>query len=525
MRPLNSDELGEKGEQRFAELCADAKLTCNKASRDRSGWDFLVEFPFEPPTLLQSLDRRPQPPDCRVQVKTVWTDQTNIKLRLSSAERLAKLLQPTCICVLTVSDALEVQSLYVIHILDEVLETILRETRKCQARDGTLVNKEFIRSRFRTCTKELAATGAALRHAFAEISGTDRVAYIKHKQDQIDNLGATGNIFTGSFSIKAESDSELVDIMLGYKIGNLTAFTANETRWNIALPIAAFDGAGAGTIRVIPTPAEAELTIRDTRSGETATLDVGVILPGPPGTFHPRDVKVRIVNQWLEMSIPEHNESGFSVTTTFDTKDPVSLSDLITVNKIYRLVFSESGFIELRRKRRKVLAGEFSTHCEPGVREGFAFTSQILSELQTIVAKAGGDPHKLKLDIGHIDTQLGTIQFVHALIVNPTSMTVDPIVIKPLGPLPSDLKTAEMLAIGRITMSNHAIAFCVLGTCRLDHNVGTVTLSMSDLSLREVAVLDTDAESFAEFNREMQDNTGVRLVVRWEGGANVRVRQ
>jgi len=40
-----------------------------------------------------------------------------------------------------------------------------------------------------------------------------------------------------------------------------------------------------------------------------------------------------------------------------------------------------------------------------------------------------------------------------------------------------------------------------------------------------VAVLDTDAESFAEFNREMQDNTGVRLVVRWEGGANVRVRQ
>ena len=49
MRRLNSDELGEKGESRFQEFCVDEKLTCNKSSRDRTGWDFLVEFPFEPP--------------------------------------------------------------------------------------------------------------------------------------------------------------------------------------------------------------------------------------------------------------------------------------------------------------------------------------------------------------------------------------------------------------------------------------------------------------------------------------------
>jgi hypothetical protein len=42
---LNSDELGAKGESHFREICADAKLVCNKSDRERTGWDFLVEFP------------------------------------------------------------------------------------------------------------------------------------------------------------------------------------------------------------------------------------------------------------------------------------------------------------------------------------------------------------------------------------------------------------------------------------------------------------------------------------------------
>jgi hypothetical protein len=128
-RPLNSDELGEKGEKRFAELCADAKLICNRASRDRTGWDFIVEFPFSPPTPQQPMDRRQQPPECRVQVKTIWEGQARVSLRLSSAERLAKALQPTCICVLRVDNSLAFKSIHVIHVVDDVLSNILREVR------------------------------------------------------------------------------------------------------------------------------------------------------------------------------------------------------------------------------------------------------------------------------------------------------------------------------------------------------------------------------------------------------------
>ena len=93
-RPLNSDELGELGEQHFPRMCVEERLICNKSSRDRAGWDFIVEFPFGPTSYELPLDSRPQPPSCRAQVKTVWEGAGHIRLRLSSAERLAKLLEP-----------------------------------------------------------------------------------------------------------------------------------------------------------------------------------------------------------------------------------------------------------------------------------------------------------------------------------------------------------------------------------------------------------------------------------------------
>ena len=39
-RRLSADELGDKGENRFAEICTDAGLIANKQHRDRTGKDF-----------------------------------------------------------------------------------------------------------------------------------------------------------------------------------------------------------------------------------------------------------------------------------------------------------------------------------------------------------------------------------------------------------------------------------------------------------------------------------------------------
>lgn len=54
-KDLDNDELGAVAEAEFVRLCSLAKLACNPSSRDRRGWDFVVEFPFQN-TSDESLD-------------------------------------------------------------------------------------------------------------------------------------------------------------------------------------------------------------------------------------------------------------------------------------------------------------------------------------------------------------------------------------------------------------------------------------------------------------------------------------
>ena len=94
---LTSDELGDLAENLFAKLCAQAKLICNKAGRDRAGWDFRVDFPLaDNPD--EALDHR-EPRTCLIQLKATAGETGSVRARLSSMERLAKDKGPAAIIV------------------------------------------------------------------------------------------------------------------------------------------------------------------------------------------------------------------------------------------------------------------------------------------------------------------------------------------------------------------------------------------------------------------------------------------
>src|ERR1700748_712130 len=103
---MNADDLGEKGQSRFQEICVDAALYANKSTRDRPGWDYIVEFPFVDGPSPSAIDSRPAPLSCHVQVKTILSTTDRITLRLSGAERLAKEIKPAFIYVLLLAEDL-----------------------------------------------------------------------------------------------------------------------------------------------------------------------------------------------------------------------------------------------------------------------------------------------------------------------------------------------------------------------------------------------------------------------------------
>ncbi|GAA0318304.1 hypothetical protein GCM10009087_30920 [Sphingomonas oligophenolica] len=129
-RPLDSEELGRKGEGRLEDICVDAKLVPNRVKVDRKGWDYLVEWHH--PETDHRYDERDPSISCRVQVKTVWEGAKSIKLRLSSAEALATDHRPAFIYIVEVSDALQFSGAYIIHLRGRFLEDLLRKLREAR---------------------------------------------------------------------------------------------------------------------------------------------------------------------------------------------------------------------------------------------------------------------------------------------------------------------------------------------------------------------------------------------------------
>lgn len=101
MRPVGgaeNDRIGRLGEIEFFRLCELAKLSCSKVEPDRTGKDFIVEFPPLALAMGQSFERRDAPRQFAVQVKTIKAQTRSATLTLSVAERLARDLWPTLVC-------------------------------------------------------------------------------------------------------------------------------------------------------------------------------------------------------------------------------------------------------------------------------------------------------------------------------------------------------------------------------------------------------------------------------------------
>src|SRR3954452_23232387 len=132
--PLDSDPVGRMGELCFETLCVRAKLIPNRSSWDRTGWDYLVGFPFAQDA--GPLDSRASPPEPLVQVKTVGPNGKRIQIRLSAAARLAKHPLAAFICVPVYDGAQNPQALYLLHVVDDLLALILKELRKHRAKNS-----------------------------------------------------------------------------------------------------------------------------------------------------------------------------------------------------------------------------------------------------------------------------------------------------------------------------------------------------------------------------------------------------
>ena len=327
---LTADELGKKGELRFDEICIDAKLICNPSTYDRAGWDRIVEFRFEPTGQGSTLDKRGSPISCHVQVKTMWDSSDEFRMRLSSAERLAKEPKPAFVYVFKVNPKLEFVEAYLVHMLDDNLAAVLLRLRREHAKGALAVasiNRRVIAFRASRAGLRLEPTGKALRDALAMLCGPDPNAYIEKKRAQMHTLGFDTDRFEAKTTFVLEEGVELIDVLLGLQKAELTEFKSFETRFGITLPMDDTEFV-SGTLHIQPEAADrCTITVRETALSPPAVFAGEVFFP--PLADLPREQWKAMIKSKLFTIMMRGQEINISTNASAISTEALKIADWI----------------------------------------------------------------------------------------------------------------------------------------------------------------------------------------------------
>lgn len=230
-------DVGRMGEDTFSLLCNSVGLSANRVQIDKTGWDFLVEFPEQSAQSIP-LDMREGPFQCKFQIKATDKKVHGVSISLSNLNRLAKDPLPTFICLLGFNSKDKVQEIYCVHIDETIIEMTLKSIRKNESAGSTQLNKISMNVKFSEKTKLSNASGDELAAYVRSCIGKSIENYTKNKLNNLNRIGYSES--RHGLRCTFDSYEELTKLEKSY-LGLPTAININDvsgytTRFGIELP-------------------------------------------------------------------------------------------------------------------------------------------------------------------------------------------------------------------------------------------------------------------------------------------------
>ncbi|GHC97296.1 hypothetical protein [Novosphingobium pokkalii] len=510
---MNSDQLGNKGESRFPELCTDADLIPNKSSWDRKGWDYVVDWKFNGSS---PLDSRPTPLSCLVQLKTVWTGAKSVKLRLSSLEHLAKDLKPTFLFVLEVDDALDFVGARLAHLEGELLAHVLEALRKASF-EGKAPNKIDLHLQLERWFEAIPATGMAARAAFEQAIGQDMGAYAITKQRQLKELGFSKDRLTMTTSFEVEDEDAVFDAFLGLRTISNVSVKMQETRFGLALPLPGTGAIEDGELEITPQPFDrCEVSGRDTGDGREFRFQGDVYgLPAPmlaAGRFR---FLVRTPMFRLHIGGTVGDRTSMKISLNLETeriaKLKVSAAEWARLHGF--LVALGRNRLELTvriGKSKPPIVSTVTTQIDPETVGQWAAGERITAAADRALAAAGWPATKLSLQ-GLVQASK-ELNVLDALINRPESLSPMNFIMapKPGGPTIAWGRPEETLYFNLIDLGNHLLAYVATIDLVPEPDGARIRWTGSNYRFRDVARIKATEAAYKRFIADTQRRTGIQ---------------
>lgn len=326
--------LGDWAEQRFALLCAEAGVPCNKSQQDRTGWDFIVEFP---PDKVPNIPHDMQPTDrsARVQVKSTGGEKLSTRVKLSNALRFVNEPSPCFIVLFKPGSEGKPEEIYARHFGKGLIAVALRKAREAAAKNRTDLHKIMLPISF---GDEHRRSSDLLQWMAREVP-VQIAAYAATKANIARTVGYEGGLLTSTVTFKDVPIEKLIDHQLGLaeKI-EVENISISNIRFGIEIPVL---NLGKPTFaQITPTPQSCRIRIRG-RKGKDIWLDGKMFVPI---NFGQPDIKFRVEADFIAL-YGDSADPG-RLTVSLDHEKKCTIDDLIA-RQMFRLA-AQSGPIDVQ---------------------------------------------------------------------------------------------------------------------------------------------------------------------------------
>jgi len=285
---LTNRDLGELGEATLKTWVAQVGVTANKASQDKRGWDFILEFPYENiKKNTQSFDKSINPMQSLIQVKSTDNNTGRLSIKLSNWIRLVKTKLPAFFLILDFNGGNRCQKAYLIHVYKDEIKRVLKRIRKLSSKiDSLELNKKTLSLKWSDKDLISSLDGKGLTDSIAKHIG-DFDTYSMRKNELIEKIGYENEKGKITFNMNIPDyyrEDNFGEFWVDFTLGIIEDIEIEEGEiWDLRFgipspqPIKKLD---PGTVfKSIPEHSEDVLLIREVRTGNEIRIPVKVIVP------------------------------------------------------------------------------------------------------------------------------------------------------------------------------------------------------------------------------------------------------
>ncbi|MCY4471408.1 MAG: hypothetical protein OXC07_01110 [Kistimonas sp.] len=335
-------DLGLMGESTFVTWCANAGLIPNGSQIDKTGWDFLVEFPFKPGLSPHEIHRPAF--ECKVQVKATDKNHRKLPITLSNLRRLATVQMPAFFVFIEFDKKEIAQRAFVVHVDNQLITKVLKRLHEVeQSAKKNNFNKKKMTIHYDESNILEATNGACLKERFLAHVSNDISDYISNKKSHLESTGYENGCVQASFTIEGiDNLNSLIDVSLGIskKEVDITKLRGVDARFGIKSSIPGFSLEIAKLALPKPQPmAGGKIRFREDRLSAGLVFPVKIFLTPFNGMVPNELKKMRVEGGFFDLILtPYKGIANYSFS--FGEGFRLEIKEFSNALKLLSLLFS-----------------------------------------------------------------------------------------------------------------------------------------------------------------------------------------